>query len=336
MAPLDWNENEASMKAFVTGATGFIGRRLVGRLIETGFEVTALVRREAHDLPPGVFPVHGDVLLPASLKRIEGKFDRLYHLASLIHFDPAHREELLRVNGEGTSNVLAASRNWDVERTVVVGSACTLGLSHSASVLLPADSTAPETLIRTNPYLESKLAAETAALCESTLRHVVVVSPSTVFGPGDHSLNSGSLIRKIALSPVVPVPPGGSNVVDVDDVVEGIIVAGERGRSGGRYVLGGENLRFVEIFKTVADVVGHRPIMVPVPSLFRRLTEQAASVAGHFSKDRFLTPRMVGDLFDYKFYSSELSRRDLGWIPRYSFRESVGRAWKFYRAAGLI
>ena len=324
------------MKAFVTGATGFIGRRLVGRLMEMGFEVTALVRRGSHDLPPGVFLVRGDVLFPASLDGIEGRFDRLYHLASLIHFDPGHREELLRVNGQGTSNVLIASRNWNVERTIVVGSACTLGLSHCASVFLPADSRATEALIRANPYLESKLAAETAALRESASRHVSVVNPSTVYGPGDYSLNSGSLIRKIALSPLVPVPPGGSNVVDVDDVVEGIIAAGERGRAGGRYVLGGENLRFAKIFEIIAEVVGHRPMMVPVPSCFRGLMERAASAARHFTKDRFLTPQIVGDLFDYKFYSSDLSMKELGWIPRYSFRESIGRAWEFYRSTGLI
>lgn len=326
------------MKALVTGATGFIGSRLVERLCAQGVEVVALVRREAPWLPKGVQAVAGDVLQPESLRDAGHGCQRLYHLAALVTFDPRRRDELLRVNGQGTANVLAAARGWGVERSVVVSSAITLGISrwhrHPACVL-DEEATPTERDIRRNPYLASKLEAERAAIEASRDQRVVIVNPTTVYGPGDRTLNSGTLIAKIARSRLVPVPPGGSNVVDVDDVVEGILAAGERGAAGRRYVLGGANLRFAEIFATIAEVVGRRPRWLRLPRAARGPMAAAAWLAGRLTGNRFLTPQIVSDLFRFKYYSSARAAKELDWHATRSFRESVERAWAFYRAHGL-
>ncbi|MCI0474789.1 MAG: NAD-dependent epimerase/dehydratase family protein, partial [Anaerolineales bacterium] len=112
------------MKALVTGATGFIGRRLVEKLQRDGVEVIALVRNAPRGLPDGVRVARGDILDPDSLGDAGAECDRLYHLAALITFDARRRAELARVNGQGTANVLSAARRWNVARTVVVSSAC--------------------------------------------------------------------------------------------------------------------------------------------------------------------------------------------------------------------
>jgi len=323
------------VRAFVTGATGFIGRRLVERLCRDGAEVIALVRSERHGLTEGLRTVRGDILSPESLQEAGTGCDRLYHLAALITFDPRRREELLRVNGEGTANVLAAARRWKVARTVVVSSACTMGLSDSSDRVLDEDSPLREGLAEHNPYLASKQAAEKAAMAAAREQAVVVVNPTTVFGPGDYSLNSGTLVLKVARSWVLPVPPGGSNVVDVDDIVDGIVAAGERGQSGRRYILGGANLTFAEIFDTVASVVGHRPPMVHVPRWLCGPMAGAAWLAGVAAGSRFLTPQIVSDLFAFKYYSSRRAHHELAWTPRRPFRQTIECAWDFYRREGL-
>jgi dihydroflavonol-4-reductase len=258
----------------------------------------------------------------------------VYHLAAAISFDPRRRAELVAVNAQGTAHVLAAARTWGA-RTVVVSSACTLGVSTAANRILDEDAAVVPALADRNPYMASKLGAETAAREAAGGQDVVVVNPTTVYGPGDDSLNSGTLVTQLARSWIVPVPPGGTNVVDVDDVVDGILCAADRGGRGRRYVLGGENLTFAEVFRTVARVVGRRPRFVPVPRSSELLLSVAARIAGPLTGSRFLTPQIVEDLFRYKHYSSARACRELGWSPRFRFPDSVSRAWAYYRARGL-
>ena len=325
------------MKVFVTGATGFIGRRLVDRLLSEDCEVTALVRGPDHRLPASVAIARGDVLTPESFAAAGEGCSRLFHLAALVSFDLERREELEQVNAIGTRNILTASRRWGVERQVVVSSAITLGLSSSADRILDEGVTADPRQAARNPYMASKLAAERIALEPiNGASDVVVVNPTTVYGPGDASLNSGTVIGKVAESKILPVPSGGGNVVDVDDVVDGILAASERGVAGRRYVLGGQNLRFAEIFSTIAEVLGRQPLFVPVPRWTRPLFSTAAVVLGAATGGRFLTRQLVEDLFAFKFYSNAAARDELGWQPRYAFADSVQRAWAFYRRNGLL
>jgi dihydroflavonol-4-reductase len=326
------------VRIFVTGSTGFIGRRLVDRLARDGHEVTALARGEARGLAESVRVVKGDILDPASLRAVspagEG-FDRLFHLAALVTFDPRRRAELLAVNGQGTANVLAAAREWGVKRSVVASSACTIGISRSPGEVLDETAAPNPALARRNPYLAGKLACEEAAAQVEGME-AVIVNPTTVFGPGDYSLNSGTLILKVARGRVIPAPPGGGNAVDVDDVVDGLLAAGERGRPGRRYILGGENLLYREMFKIVAEAAGRRPWFVRLPKIARGPAAAAAWVVGRLTGSRFVTPQIVEDLFAYKYYSSRRAAEELGWTPRRRFRESVERAWAFYREQGLI
>ncbi|MBU0951917.1 MAG: NAD-dependent epimerase/dehydratase family protein [Elusimicrobia bacterium] len=325
------------MKAFVTGANGFIGRALTQRLLQNGFEVIALVRKNSKHIPPGIKIVTGDILDIDSLKNTTGYgCDRLYHLAAMITFDPNRREELLKVNGQGTSNILEAASQWKIDKTVVVSSACTIGISNSKNIVLDENTPFNEKLAKANPYLESKILTEKIAKEASKKQSVIIVNPTTVYGPGDWSLNSGTLVAQTAKSKMLPVPPGGSNVIDIDDLVDGIISAGEKGTSGKRYILSGENLLFKDIFTTIAEVIGNKPIYIPIPALMRSPMAGAAGFAGFVLRNRFITSQIVNDLFKFKYYSNELAKKELNWRPRGNFKSTIGRAWKFYKQEKLI
>ncbi len=320
----------------VTGATGYLGQALCRALLREGAKVTAVSRGLGRPAPDGARAVVADVTDPVALAGLAASYDTIFHLAAMVSFDPAMAGRLLDVNARGTAGLLTAARSWGAGRVVVVSSACTIGLSARPDAVLDETAAPDPALCARNPYLASKLGAEAAALTAARLgQDVVVVNPTTVYGPGDYSLNSGTLILSVAKSALVPVPPGGSNVVDVDDVVDGMLAAARRGRVGERYILGGANLRFAEIVDVVAQVVGRRPLRLPVPALARMPMALAAGLVQKFTGSRLLTPQIVEDLFSFKFYSSAKAASELGFTAARPFADTVARAWEFYRREGL-
>lgn len=326
------------MRAFVTGATGFIGRRLVDRLNQAGDDVTALVRSDAQELPGRAVAVVGRLEDgPDKLAVAMAGCDALFHLAAMVTFDPRRLPELLRVNAEGTRTVLSAAAKAGVARTVLVSSACTMGLSLRAADVLDEESPLDPRLEQRNPYMRSKrLAEEYAAEAARAGQWVATVNPTTVFGPGDRSLNSGTIVRQVAQAAAMPAPPGGSNVIDVDDVVDGILAAAERGRPGRRYILGGDNLPFREIIERIASVIGRRPLLVPLPRNARLPMTAAAWLVQRATGSRLITPQIVSDTFAYKFYSSRRAEAELGWRAKRSFTSTLAAAWDYYRRENLI
>ena len=319
-------------RVLVTGATGFIGRHLCKALAARGVQVMALVRSKNSNLPPGMQPVTGDICDRASLTTLP-EHDVCFHLAAAVSFNRKDLKKIEQVNVQGTANILDATGNT---RIVVTSSACTLGLSQSASKILDENARPTAKVIERNPYLASKLAVE--SMCERAAgqgRKTIVVCPTTVYGPGDYSLNSGTLILKVASGAVIPIPPGGSNVVDVVDVTEGLIAAAELGIAGKRYVLGGYNFRFAEIIRNICEATGATPMQVPFPAFTRILASLAMRLAGPILGGRLFTPQLIDDLYAYKYYSSELASEELGWKARTPFVDTLRHAWEFYRQEGL-
>jgi dihydroflavonol-4-reductase len=157
-----------------------------------------------------------------------------------------------------------------------------------------------------------------------------------VFGPGDVNFNAGSYIRAIAGGLVLLYPPGGTNCVHVDAVVAGHLAAMDRGRPGERYVLGGENLTYREMFGVIADVLGRpRPLLplpYPVALGAARLVDAVAGVSG-------LRPRVSAEAVragrHLLFYASAKAAKDLA-LPFIPFRRAVEDAVAWYRRHGLL
>ncbi|MBI5765100.1 MAG: NAD-dependent epimerase/dehydratase family protein [Planctomycetes bacterium] len=312
------------MRAFITGATGFIGRRLVDRLLSDQHNVTALFRKDARHLRSVVGKVRGTLDNDVStLARLMRGHDVLFHLAAMNSNDPAHLGTLLCINGEATRKLLAAAREALVPRFVLVSTAATLGVSTTGQLPLDESATASDEFVRRNPFIRSKLLAEAharEAACAG--QTVVTVNLGTVYGSHDPSSYPGSLVRQVGRSRVLLLPSGGDNVIDVDDVVDGIILAALRGRTGTRYILGGENLPYREIVNRIAGVVGQRPAIVELPALARgavaMLGRLARTIDGSLAEAAF-----AGHSPGFRYYTSRRADVELGWRTRRDFTASL-------------
>ncbi len=258
------------MNALVTGATGFIGKRLVQLLVAQGTSVHVLCRPASNisDFPTaGVRLFYGDLLEAESIRNAVKECDRVYHLAGYARNWARDPRTYIAVNVGGLKNVLDAARWGGVRRIVVTSTSVTLGPSNG--------SPAVESMKRSSPFFTeyeySKfLAEEEVHRSIDAGLDVVIVNPTRVFGPG--ALNEGNsvtiMIRKYLRGSYRLLPGDGSavgNYAFVEDVVRGHVLAMERGRCGERYVLGGENVSYRQFFQICSEVAHAKRWMVKIP-----------------------------------------------------------------------
>jgi farnesol dehydrogenase len=320
-------------KVFVTGATGFIGNHLVGALAERGCRVRALNRRDRVDPPPGlghgalapleherVEIVRGDITdLDSLLRGMEG-CDRVFHLAAYAKNWAPDAETYRQLNVEGMRNVFQAARQHNVKRIVWTSTIMTLGPTAPGVV---GDESTPRTTERyLTEYEETKsIAEEEARQWAADGLPVVIVNPTRVYGPG--YLTEGNALARliddydrgrvpILLNRGVNV----GNYVLVDDVVQGHLLAMERGRIGQRYILGGENVSLKEFFRTIDRVSGKRHFQMPIPNLaplaFSHLQKARAKWLGVYP---VITPGWVKTFLADWAFSSDKAIRELGYQP---------------------
>lgn len=229
----------ADTPILVTGATGFLGRVLIPRLVEEGNEVRVLERRPAgiFDEVAGVTSVVGDVTDPASLAEACAGVGVVIHMAGLVSHLEADRDRLMAVNVLGTEQVLEAARVAGVGRVVHVSSIAAVGTTPDPD--RPLDEDAPFSAVAASfPYALSKRLGEQAALAAAAAgQDVVIVNPGHVLGAGDVNGISTFHVAKILSGELRLTLPGGITYVDVRDVVEGILLALVKGERGRRYIL---------------------------------------------------------------------------------------------------
>jgi nucleoside-diphosphate-sugar epimerase len=309
------------MRAFVTGATGFVGLGLCLQLRERGDDVRALVRdpRRAEVLArAGVELCEGDLdAAPDVLARGMDRCDVVFHLAALAApaGDPRDFE---RINVDGTRRVLDAAAGADVARVVHTSTAAVLGPSSGA----PLD----EEEVRTAPffgdYERTKAAAEDVVRERAaTDLDVVIVNPTRIYGP--------TLLRPPpAFNRVVSaylrglwrvLPADGSalgNYVTVQDVIRGHLLAAERGRRGERYLLGGENASWRALFAAIERAAGRERWLVPVPaSVLRAIAVAAAAGARIIGRSTPISEVWVDRFLADWAFSTAKAERELGYRP---------------------
>ena len=249
-------------RVFLTGASGFVGGHVLRALREAGHEVRALVRGPLPrfaDLD-GAEPVHGDLERPGDLVGALRGCRFVVHVAARYSFAPSDRPALERVNVLGTAGLLEAARIAGVERAVVTSSSATVGAAHGGRLATEAD-WAPAG-DDASEYHRSKVEQERAAVAAPL--PVVRVLPTAPVGPGDwRPTPTGQLVLDFLRGRMVVRPPaGGLNLVPVEDVARGHVLALERGRPGGRYLLAGENLTLDAVWELLGPICGR-----PVPRL---------------------------------------------------------------------
>lgn len=309
------------MKTLITGASGFVGAAVLRRLLEDGREVRAFLRPSSprKNLQGLAWePAWGDLRDRASLRKACRGCDTLFHVAADYRLWVPDPGPLHATNVTGTSLLMEEALRAGIGRIVYTSSVATIGLSAKGT---PSDESTPSVLKdMVGHYKASKF------LAEGVVRYMVrrdglpavIVNPSTPLGPRDiKPTPTGRTILEAARGRMRAYVDTGLNIVHVQDVAEGHLLALRHGKEGERYILGGRDMTLKEILTVVARVMGNPPPVVRLPraplfplawvvEVFSRLTgasEPLLTVDGL---------RMAGKRM---FFSSRKAEVELGYAP---------------------
>ena len=324
------------MRIFVTGATGFLGSHVARVLAEHGADLRLLVRptsslKNLEGLKAET--ATGDLRDPASLEKVMAGCDTVFHVAADYRLwvrDPA---EMYRSNVEGTKAILEAARKNSVRCVVYTSSVATVGFTGNGR---PADEDSPVSLAdMIGHYKRSKFMAEQIALeAGRDGMRVVTVNPTTPVGEQDvKPTPTGRIIVDFLKRKFPAYVETGLNLVDVRECARGHIAAMERGKSGERYILGGENLTLKQILDKLGVISG-----LPSPKV--KLPYFVAYAAG--AVDETVQGRLLGRepratietvrMGKKKMWaSSGKAERELGWKP-VSVDDALNRAVAWFQA----
>jgi dihydroflavonol-4-reductase len=309
------------VRALVTGAAGFIGAHVANALAGSGATVRAFDSQE----PPPHARVDdwakGDVLDPDALRAAVGGCDAVFHLAAVYSYNRRDADRMLHVNVEGTRNVMHAAAAG--RRVVHTSSAATCGPVRGRPATEQDSPPAWELKVA---YKRSKIESEKLAQAAGA----VIVNPTTPVGPGDNRPTpTGKMIRDVASGRArAYVKSTALNIVSVEDVASGHLLAHEHGRAGERYLLGGEDLALRDVFAIVAEAAGReRPrVAVPFPLVLAAAWTADHTLALFGREPELLVLDSVRLARVPALFSSEKAQRDLGysWRPaREALEEAV-------------
>jgi dihydroflavonol-4-reductase len=327
------------MRALVTGATGFVGAAVVRALLKAEWQVRVLARAGSDRSNLRELSVEvreGDLNQPASLTPALEGCEALFHVAADYRLGARDPEQLYRTNVEGTRAILTAARAAGVRRIVYTSSVATVGIPKDGT---PGEETTPVALENMiGHYKRSKfLAEEVAREAARDGASLVIVSPSTPVGPGDvKPTPTGQLVLDAAAGRMPAYVDTGLNIVHVDDVAAGHLLAYERGRSGERYILGGQDMTLREILAQIAAIVGRRPPRIRLPYgavlPMAYLAEGFAKLTGRSGRLTLEGVRMSRKLM---FFSSAKAARELGYSwrpPAAAFEDAI----RWFRDTGRL
>ena len=325
------------MRTFVTGGTGFIGGAVVRRLLEAGHEVKALVRpgadtQQLDGLP--VEQVRGDLRDPESVRRGMAGCGWVFHVAALYSYWGYRWKDFYQTNVEGTRQALEAARDQGAERVVYTSSIAALGIHKDGS---PANEDTPGSLAdRIGPYQRSKFLAEQVArdFARQGLP-LVIVNPSSPVGIGDHKPTpTGQIIVDFLNGRIFGYVDTGLNIVDVEDVAVGHLLAAERGQIGRHYILGGENLTLKQVLNLLAEASGRPQVRLHIPHwVAQGWSYVDVTVAKLSRRTPAATPEKVRLSRRYEFFDPARAVRELG-LPQTPARVALRKAVEWYRAHG--
>ena len=327
------------MKALVTGATGFVGAAVARTLSAAGWQVRVLVRpgSDRGNLQQLAAEVaEGDLNDLGSLERALEDCEALFHVAADYRLGARDPKPLYLTNVEGTRNILSAARTVGVKRTVYTSSVATIGIPPDGT---PGEECTPVGVGNMiGHYKRSKyLAEEVAREAARTGLSVVIVNPSTPVGPGDiKPTPTGQLVLDAASGRMPAYVDTGLNIVHVDDVAAGHLLAFERGTTGERYILGGEDMTLQTILAQIARLVGRKPPRIRLPYAavlpVAYIAEAFAKVSGRSGRVTLEGVRMSRKRM---FFSSAKAVRELGYRwrpPLEAFEDAV----RWFRERGRL
>jgi dihydroflavonol-4-reductase len=299
-------------KTLVTGGAGFIGSHVARALVARGDEVCVTVRDSTKqenlaDLEHR--PVKCDLLDRRQVRRALRDVDRVFHCAGMTSLRASDTERLFEVNVIATRNLLEECLRADVERVVYTSSVAAIGPAP------PGGRTDENQLFTAGklgiPYVNSKHEAEVEALrLAAKGLPLVCVNPCVVMGAGDVYGSSTSIVRRFLLGRIPAYVDGALNVVDVEDVARGHLLADERGGVGERYILGNRNYTLDRLFADLGRLSGVEPPALKLPPALGLRLAQALEAAPGRAPITVDEVKAVGQWWTYR---TTKAKRELGW-----------------------
>lgn len=299
-------------KIFVTGGAGFIGSRVVKHLLDQGYEVRCLLRKTTNTRRIDGLNFErfeGDITNGDSLKEGMKGCSGVVHLASLSNWKDIKSSKMPLVVIDGSKNVLEAAKANGNLKTVFVSSSTAVDGTDD-KVILNEDS--PLTLPNNKHYTYAHAKKQVEEYCKNEAKNglpVVIVNPTEVYGPYDYDkITSGNLID-FATTKTVQLAKGGTSIVYVDDVANGIVAAYEKGRPGERYILGSDNMEFEDLAKTTLEILG---IQKPVKEIGRGMLMNLAWISKTFGIPMGFEPAVIPYAVKYWFVDNSKAKKELG------------------------
>ncbi len=324
-------------KTLVTGATGFVGAHVVRKLLQAGERVRVLVRRGSSlkNLQGlEVELVYGDLTQAPSVADAVKGCTHVYHVAADYRLWAPDPSVLYRANVQGTRHVLEASRAAGVERIVYTSTVGALGVPHNAA---PGTEETPVGLAdMIGHYKRSKFLAEAEAVAAAkTGLAVVIVNPSTPIGPRDvKPTPTGQIVVDFLNGRMPAYVDTGMNLVDVEDVAQGHLLAMEKGKVGERYILGCRNVTLKQMLEILAQVSGRKAPHIQLP---RGLVLGLGALSTALSLITRRPPRVpleaVRMAGKKMFFDSSKAVRELG-LPQGSIEKALEKAVAWFRENG--
>jgi dihydroflavonol-4-reductase len=329
----------AGERVLVTGATGFVGSAVVRALMQRGYSVRALVRRGSNTANLAGLScelAEGDMRDLASLLGPMRGMRFVVHVAADYRLWARRPADIIRNNVEGTRAVMQAAQRSNIERVVYTS---------SVAVLKPIAGSAADESSRmpehqaVGAYKRSKIAAHrlVEAMIQNDHFPAVIVSPSTPIGPRDiKPTPTGRIIVNAATGRIPAFVDTGLNVVHVDDVAEGHVLALEQGKTGEHYILGGQNVPLKAMLEAIARTVGRRPPRIQLPRAPIYPVAMAAEVMGRLTgKAPFITVDGLRMAKHHMFFSSAKAARELGYGAR-PYEHGIRDAIAWFQHAGYL
>lgn len=327
------------MKTLVTGATGLIGSSLVRELLNDNIEVKVMVRENSDTRNIDGLDVekaYGDIRDGESVKAALQGCDTFYQAAALYVFWTTDSKVIYDINVEGTKIALNAALEQGIEKVVYTSSIAAIG--SSGPNMLANEDTEFNLWNTGDHYIRSKYLGEVEAkkFCDKGLP-VVIVNPTGVTGVRDiKPTPTGKIILDVLNKKMPAYVDGGMNIVDVEDVARGHILAAQKGRIGERYILGNENLSLKDFFGLIGEVSGVQPPRLKLPysaAIAMAYMYKFGSNITH--KPPVLTPPSVRFASKYTYYDVSKAVNELG-LPQTPVKTTIEKAINWFRENGYV
>jgi nucleoside-diphosphate-sugar epimerase len=328
------------LRYLVTGATGFIGPFLVKSLTSSGHYCRCLVRSVSKAnavLEPGVELIEGDITNKVTLKGVASGIDGLFHLATLGHmhnFDTP-QEMFHEVNVQGTMNIMNEALAAGVKKIVHCSSVAAMGICKD----IPANEKSE--CIPHHPYGKSKLRAEQEVL---QLVHdknlpAVIIRFSMVYGPGDQrDILKLTRLTKKSLIPKIGKRPKLTPLIHVEDAVQGLLLAMDRGKVGEIYLItNAQSEPFDNIIKIIKEALGVSSMSIPVPEWAAlNVASIIEYVCNFFGKKPIVTRKNIESTIADRIFSIEKAKKELGFEPLIDPEKGLRETVLWYMKNGWI